>query len=342
MTSWSERADEAQRGLTQFFGADWPQFLNNTYPVTSNATFNYWWLAHVVDVRVDAYRRTGDPHWLAEARRTSENIRARNGGSLFNDYFDDMLWYALALVRLARVDDDPSHLDDARTLFRHIVRHGWNDTGGWSLAWRKTQLDYKNTPANAPLVILAAWLADLDPADDYLEYGAAAFDWLTTHLVGEDGFVADGLNRLGDGAIDHQWQFTYNQGLYIGAAVALGQVTHQGGLLGDACRTARTAIRRLSDGAVFAGEGDGGDEGLFKGIFYRYALDLIEALPPDHPDGVALADFIRAGTDELWHTALRKDGFLAGNDWHAPVVLPVPYSTQVSAIIALEMRARLG
>lgn len=38
------------------------QFLNNFYPTENpeedNKVFNYWWLAHLVEVRLDAYLRT--------------------------------------------------------------------------------------------------------------------------------------------------------------------------------------------------------------------------------------------------------------------------------------------
>jgi len=337
---WSARAEAAQVSLGHFFGAPWPQCLHNTYPPTSDETFNYWWLAHVIDVRVDAYHRSGDPAWLAAAQDTDANIRCRNGG-LFNDYFDDMGWYGLALVRLAAASGEERYLADARRLYRHCLAYGWNDTHGWSLAWRRTQLDYKNTPANGTLAILGAQLAELDPSGDDLSYAEAAFAWLTDTLVGADGFVEDGINRLGDGQIDHQWRFTYNQGLYVGAAIALHRVTGRPGLLETARRTATTAIRCLATDGVFGTEGDGGDEGLFKGVFYRYLMTLIEALPADDPDRAVYAGFIRTGTDRLWETGRHDNRFLAGNDWREPVRLPVAYSTALSALIALEARARL-
>ena len=55
--TWSARADVAQVSLDHFFGTGEPQLLNNTYPCErgDNKAFNYWWLAHVIDVRLDAY-----------------------------------------------------------------------------------------------------------------------------------------------------------------------------------------------------------------------------------------------------------------------------------------------
>ncbi|MFI6428554.1 glycoside hydrolase family 76 protein [Promicromonospora sp. NPDC050880] len=336
---WSARADLAQRSLDHFFGTAEPQLLDNTYPVGDNSTFNYWWLAHVIDVRLDAFARTGDARWLAAARATSANLRGRNGGSLFNDYFDDMLWYALALERLARATGRTEPLDDARSIWDHVVEHGWNDTHGASVAWRKQQLHYKNTPANGPFVILSARLYDHDPRPEYLERGRTAFDWITATLVGPDGFVEDGINREGDGRVDTQWRFTYNQGLYIGAAVALDAVRPEPELVDRAVRTATTALRELAPDGIVGSEGGGGDEGLFKGVLYRYLGTLLDRLGPTAPASGPLVEFVRTSTDRLWETAQRDGHLLAGDDWRHPAQPPVFYSTQLSAIMALELRA---
>lgn len=342
---WGHLADVAQDSLDHFFGAPWPQHLHNSHPAGTGepSTFNYWWLAHVVDVRVDAWERTGDPQWIDRARETVANIVERNGGSLFNDYFDDMLWFALALLRLHEADGDPRPLADAVAIWDHVVEHGWNDQQGPSLAWRKQQLAYKNTPANGPLVILSLRLdrAVADPAGRaFRSYADRALDWLERTLVGPDGFVEDGINREGDGRVDVQWRFTYNQGLYIGALVEQWHATGDPSALTRAVRTARTAVAELSDGAVFRDEGDGGDEGLFKGVFYRYLGTLLAVLR-EGDDRSALEDFARAGTDALVAHGLHDGRLRPGNDWSRPTTAPIPYSTLLSAIMAVEQRWRL-
>lgn len=342
---WSSRADVAQESLDHFFGVPDIQFLANSHPHDRGDTevFNYWWLAHVVDARLDAWLRTGEARWLDAAVAARDNIVERNGGSLFNDYFDDMLWFGLALERLHAATGDQRHLDDARAIWDHVVEHGWNETLGWSLAWRKQQLAYKNTPANGPLVILGARLSALDASGDHLDYAYRAFDWLTANLVGPDGFVEDGVNRNGDGAVDTQWRFTYNQGLYAGAAVELFRLTGDRAFLERAVQTAVTAVRELSDGSVFRDEGDGGDEGLFKGVYYRYLGEVLAVLAdePGFADERALLEaFLRASTDELWRTGVVDGRLRPGNDWSEPAGEWIPYSTAVSAIFAIEQRAR--
>ena len=337
---WDGRAGLAQRSLEFYFGAPGVQLLNNRHPLApgDNDVFNYWWLAHVIDARVDAYHRTGDEAWLRRARAVRDNILLRNNGSPINDYFDDILWYALAVLRLSdAAGGDPQLRDEAIRIWRHVRDHGWNDHEGGGVAWRVQQPYYKNTPANGPFIILSARLFARTKEPAYLEWARRTMDWLEGHLVRPDGFVEDGVNRLGDHAIDTAWRFTYNQGLYIGARVELARVTGEPVHLPRATRTAHTAIAELAPDGVFLDEGEGGDEGLFKGIFYRYATDLAVTT-----GDAELSRFLLSCADRLWTDCLRPDSLLAGNDWRRPPEGPVHFSTQLSAIMATEACALLA
>ncbi len=343
---WGRRADVAQRSFDHWFRAPEPQRWHNTHPAGDDTVFNYWWLAHVVDVRVDAWHRTGDRSWLEEAASVADHIRDRNEGTPFNDYFDDMLWYALALLRVHRAGGDPDHLARAVELWDHVVAEGWNTTHGESLAWRKQSLQYKNTPANGPLIILSARLHQVTGEERYLPYATKALAWLEEHLVEPGGFVHDGVNREGDGVVDREWRFTYNQGLYIGALLALEAVTGERSLLERAERTALTALAELSEDGVFRVEGDGGDEGLFKGVAYRYLGLLTDRLAAVDGEASAatrerLVRFVRNGTDVLWSNCVVDGHLLPANDWQQPPTAPLPYSSLLSAIKATELRARL-
>ena len=77
--------------------------MNNVYPLRDekeNETFNYWWIAHLVDVRIDAYLRTNDTAYLQQAEETYHYNKARNHNTLLHEFYDDMLWNALAGLRL--------------------------------------------------------------------------------------------------------------------------------------------------------------------------------------------------------------------------------------------------
>jgi predicted alpha-1,6-mannanase (GH76 family) len=350
---WSARADVGQVSLDHFFGTGEPQLLNNTYPSgrRDNKTFNYWWLAHVIDVRLDAYERSGDRKWLGAAEATYRNVLARNRGSFLNDFFDDMLWCGMAILRLHDATGNSRYLDDAEAIWAHVVEFGWNDEHGYSVAWRKRRPHYKNTAANGPFVIFSCRLAQhrpdpsripdpqYSPETQYIQYAQSAYDWLTNNLVDRhSGFVADGINR--DGRIDTQLRFTYNQGLYVGAAVELSHLTGNRQFLQQASRTALTAIEELATGGLFRNEGDG-DGGLFKGVYYRYVGLLLADLDPGSATALTLARFFRSSTDALWKSSFRNDFLLAGTDWSKAPSGKVAYTNQLSAIMALEQRARL-
>ncbi|MFC4453990.1 glycoside hydrolase family 76 protein [Deinococcus sonorensis] len=297
--------------------------------------FHYWWQAHGLDVLVDAFERDGDGRHLAQAARLLEAV-VRENGSLTNDYYDDMLWLALACLRAWDAGGDPRFRDAALTLWDDI-QGGWNDHCGGGITWRKPQLDYKNTPANAPAIILATRLYARLGREEDLAWARRLYRWQVEHLVDPDtGFVWDGLNRLGDGELDRDWAFTYCQGVQIGAALELHAVTGERSLLDAARRTVAAARARLADPATLAlpDEGDG-DAGLFKGILARY-----------------LAQFARVADDEPTRTWLTRNAALAwqhrdaalgvcSTSWTAAPGTPVELSAALSGVMLFEAAAWL-
>ena len=101
------------------------------------------------------------------------------------------------------------------------------------------------------------------------------------------------------------------------------------------------AVRELGAGGVFADEGAGGDEGLFKGVYYRYLGVLLAQLDPECEEAVTLSAFVRSSTDRLWETGYDGQWLLASDDWRHRQDGSVFYSTQLSAIMATELRAKL-
>ncbi|WP_382306282.1 glycoside hydrolase family 76 protein [Herbiconiux sp. UC225_62] len=401
--SWGTRAERAQDALTAEFGTRLRRGgLRNTAPwrLRQAFAFNYWWLAHAIEVRVDAFERSGHADALGSARRILELVRRRNGGTLVNDYFDDMGWMAIALLRLHAASGERRFLDDAIGLWEHIGRAGRTAGHGAAVAWRAQQLDYENAPTNGAFALLSARLFAVTGDAAHARAAQEAVDWIETTLIDPaTGILADGVNRLGDGRIDTAWVFSYNQGLYVGALVemagwtgwtdrergagrAAGAGTEAGraagagagagraagaeagagaadrtegvggALAGDqalarAERTAVAAVQLLAPNGVITGENSrldqrgGGDIGLFKGIFVRYVGELIARLPRESEGRPVLVEFVRASTDALWSGIRRSPDVRAGDDWSRPAPPVTFLSTQLSAVMALETRARL-
>ncbi|MBF4463138.1 MULTISPECIES: glycoside hydrolase family 76 protein [unclassified Rathayibacter] len=339
-TSTSSRADAAQESLERFFAAPVLGY-HMSYPTSLRADleFNYWWLAHAIDAAVDAFERTGDEAHLERARRVHRAIRLRNGGRLVNGYFDDMMWLGGALARLGEATGDGRWLDRADRLWRFAVERGWNVRHGASLAWRRRQLDYKNAPANGPFAILGARLERLRP-DGREELARTAFDWMHVRLRDDaSGFVADGIGREGGSERD-DWAFSYNHGVYIGAALALHRLRPDPRLVAHASLTALDLLDRLAPEGVFVEQG-AGDGALFGGIAYRHLVDL--ALDADTEPKVSgrLRAFVSGSVDTLWSTSERRGLLLAGPRWDAPPRLPATLSAELGAVLATEAAAAL-
>lgn len=330
--TWAELAARSSRALQDGYWNPVTCLFETTYPATPTETFHYWWQAHALDVLVDAFERSGEPIHLLRAEQLLQGMIKRNSGVITNDYYDDMQWLALALLRLYDVTKNESYLAHVQTLWQDI-QTGWNAHCGGGIAWRKPQLDYKNTPANAPAVILAARLYQRFHHDDDLEWARNIYTWLQSHLVDpETGFVWDGMNRLGDGHIDKDWKFTYCQGVVIGAGLELFKATRNETYLRHSEKTAQAGLEHLCDKNGLLPDEGSADGGLFKGILVRY-LTLLQL---EKPNAKRVA-VLRANGEALLalHTPL------AGTNWRIKPQGAVDLSAALSGVMLVEALAKL-
>jgi predicted alpha-1,6-mannanase (GH76 family) len=331
-TNWLMLAARSSEALQECYWNPVTCLFENSYGPSTDKRFHYWWQAHALDSLIDAFEQTENNTYLSKADSLLQGIVVQNKGSITNDYYDDMQWLALALLRLYDVTREKKYLEHVQTLWQDI-QTGWNEHCGGGIAWRKMQVDYKNTPANAPAIILAARLYQRfqDKAD--FELALKIYVWLQKNLVDpETGFVWDGMNRLGDGKIDKDWKFTYCQGVVIGSGLELYHITKDKMYLQQAERTARVALEVLCDDEGTLPDESGGDGGLFKGIFVRYLTLLLLEKP-----------FAR-GVEVLRHNGNLVAGLkseLAGTNWKRELQDSIELSTALSGVMLLESLAKL-
>jgi Predicted glycosyl hydrolase len=336
---WAARAEEAQQALEQLY---WNSSIN-MYDIeipcpdgACNTIFHYWWMAHAVDALADGLNRTGHADYRVRLDAFYEGILQRNNGAWPNELYDDMEWMAIAWLRAFQATGAEKYKAAALLLWEDI-RTGWNDHVDGGIAWQKSQLDYKNTPANAPAVILAARLYQAFGREEDLAWAHNIYNWLKAKLVDPaTGFVWDGLNRTGDGSIDKDWKFTYCQGVFIGAGVELYRITKDAGYLRDAERTAKAACDELLREGLWPDEGDG-DGGLFKGILVRYLGELasVSAEPAE------LAALLELQGQALWTHGRDTVRNVFSTSWGVQPEERVTLSTQLSGIMLLEQLAVL-
>jgi len=339
---WSERAEWLQERLYANYRDDESGILAQWHPGAAakpGDNFYYWWQAHVIDVWMDGYERSQDRAYLERIDSLASHLRRINGDTFLHNYYDDMEWLALALLRVYDATGDRLYRERVSELWTDI-RTAWNSHMGGGMAWKKDQLDYKNTPANAPAAILATRLHQRfgDPED--LAWARRIYAWNREHLVDpQTGFVWDGINRLGDGAIDKEWTFTYCQGVMIGAGLELHACTGEASYLADAAQTAAATRARYVDPQTGMLPDEGIDDtGLFKGILVRYIARMLLQTEEE----TAWRHILLRNGETLWSSGLDPETGLAGPSWETRPDGAVQLSVQLSAVMLVEALARLA
>lgn len=332
--NWPSIADSSYNSLVANFYNASGKYYNENH--TGANTFHYWRNAHALDVLLDAYIRKNDPQIKARMDELLEGMKTRNGNTYINHFYDDMEWMALACIRAFEVTSDAKYKNVAELLWTDI-KGGWDDTWGGGIYWNKERKN-KNTPANAPAGIIAARMYQLNRHPEDLDWARKIYQWQKTNLVDPvTGLVWDGLDGTGT---NKNWKFTYNQGVYMGAAVELYKITGEQVYLNDALKTANNSLTGdLTQGNVMKDEG-GGDGGLFKGILVRYMLLLITDGNLPATDAGKFVSFLKVNAETLWLQATVRPQVLFGSKWNA-TGSTIDLSTQLSGAMLMEAAAQL-
>ena len=101
------------------------------YDSNGNTTFHYWPQAHALDVLTDAYLRTEDAKYKTYFDQWFEGVKIKNGNSFRNDYYDDMEWNALAILRAYQATKEQKYKEAALQIWDYI-KVGWNEKNAGS------------------------------------------------------------------------------------------------------------------------------------------------------------------------------------------------------------------
>lgn len=328
--------------------AGWPSVPNQRL----HGHWNYWWQAHLLDCLVDAQLRAPSPERARLIGRLVRGVRLRNLGSWTNDYYDDIAWLGLALLRASAATGIA--VDEAVTPIVEQLRAGWTDHAGGGVWWRRRDT-FKNVPANGPAaILLARWSrAGGERAD--LQRARSITQWMESTLVDPNtGLLWDGLYTDADGAVGEivTTVYTYCQGVFLGACLELAPGDTSGVWLQRAERTVDAVAAGVARDGVLVGQG-GGDGGLFAGILARYlalAALVMPTLGAVGAGGLA-ANLVRSSADAAWHSrAVARGGPLFGPSWDIPAAVPASrrdvgaerdLSVQLSGWMVLEAAALL-
>lgn len=326
---WAVYADIMQNKMIEMFWQTYGtgKYLTHSYhinPDSVNRGFNYWWMAHVIDVMADGYERTNDNVYQERMKNIyngmlsyGRNTYGRN--DLWNGYFDDMEWMGLASQRAAKCFLPNSMwntaFNNASVQLWGWIKNGWNSNNGGGIQWVDSQPWSKNACSNAPAIILAARLYNATGSQEYLDWAKRIFDWMNTNLI----FESTGLVKDSYGNEEHSWTLTYNQGTWIGACLELYKITKEQKYYDIAMRTADYAVNDYAKfspyGILYNNEG-GGDGGLFKGIFMRYLSQWILSGELDEERELKFVAYFIENGKSLWESAVSYNNGLVGNKWY--------------------------
>lgn len=336
--NWATAADSAQQALTtQFWSTEEKYYKHNN---DNNTSFDYWWNAHALDVLVDGYIRTKDAAYTARMKDLLTGMHKKNGDKWENNYYDDMEWLAIACIRAYEATKDIPFKNLAQELWT-MIKTGWSDVHGGGIMWAKDHPNSKNSCANGPAIIIAAKLYKLNKNADDLAWAKKIYNWQLATLIDTTRSLAyDNFENRKESAM-----YTYNQGTWLGGALELYTITKDKQYLQAAIRNANYVIndtQRFSPNGILKGEGSG-DGGLFKGIFIRYFVQLIQHGKLNNYTKSLYLKYIKANGESLLTKATYRPEYLFGSNW---VTMPgspkMDCSIQLSGIMLIEALALLN
>ncbi len=212
------------------------------------------------------------------------------GGDMF---YDDNEWVGLAKVQRYLQTGDAAALARAKEIFA-LVRSGWDTDSGHAapggVFW--TQADWshdRNTVSNMPGAQLALRLHQITGEADYLDWARRFYDWTNSHLQSPTGLYWDHLDL--QGTIE-KTVWSYNQGVPVGVAVLLYQVTRDRAYLRQAERVAAASYAYyVTQGRLFT------QPVFFNSIFFKNLL-LLESVTGKDTYHRAMAAY----ADQVWDT----------------------------------------
>lgn len=335
---WGEAADSSSTALITSFWNVGEKYFN--YDSNGKNEFHYWPQAHALDVLVDAYLRTGDDFYKTCFDPWYEGVRRKNGNTFQNDYYDDMEWIALAMLRTWQATGDEKFKNTALEIWEYI-KPGWSDYAGGGIAWVKSQPYSKNACSNGPACILAARLYQLFGDEANKEWALKIYDWEKATLFNaNNGMVLDNIN--GNTGEKTNWVFTYNQGTFVGSAVELHKITGEKAYINDAVLAANYTLNSLVNAADALLKDEGtGDGGLFKGIFVRYFAELIRQERLDASDKKRYLQFLEHNAGTLWQQGTNKSSVLFAPYWKNKPTSQTGLTEQLSGCMMIEAAAQL-
>ena len=281
-------ADQATRAYTAFLDHYWDPDAQYFFTYSDHEIHvehavgpqdgrytDYWWEAQLWGMVMDRYQATGDPDARAKIDQVYDGFRAAYPDFSANDYNDDIGWWAAGAVRAYELTGEHRFLDASKDFYGYIAQFE-DTTYGGGLWWKNVDvgdgtLNEKNVATNGTAIQTALRLYHATGDTNYRAQAVRLYDWLRTDFD-RDGHLRDNVSHDGE---FKDYDFTYNQGQFAGAALQMYLVTHDRAYLHDATRAVDWAVDNLTVSGTFRDEGSA-DGAAFKAVLTRVMRELID------------------------------------------------------------------
>lgn len=343
--NWTTAADSSSLNLANIYWNATRKHFNNDNVGSYNSN-DYWPEAHGLDVLVDAYKRTNNDVYKQRIYDFYDGVKAKNGNSFYNYYFDDMGWHGMAHLRALAATGDLRYEQSSKALWQWIA-DGWDDADGGGIPWNHDRKSGKGMPSNGPAAIIAAlrWQkygeSEVINGHNNLVWLTKIYDWIKENCVVQQS------GRVYEVFADTKGDWTYDAATYIGAAVEFYKITGDKVYLNDAIKSAdwatstlvNTNNKVLSDWA----EQEDHDVNLFKGIFIRYFTELIRTKDVPEMTRKRYINFLKNSGQFLWNEGTAKTPVVlfGYHWWQAPTTGKAALRAQLSGAMLMESLALL-
>jgi hypothetical protein len=347
----ADRAASSYAALKKYFGTGNGLLLEEYPNPSTNNPYSYVWpysqatiaalnlsgipgRGYAYDAEVRARLAGLAPYWNAGTTPPGYDSYVRaplgQGGDKF---YDDNEWIGLSLIQNFKSTGNRASLSRADQIFQ-LVTHGWDTdpthpcAGGvfWTQApWSQD----RNTVSNGPGAELGLHLYLLTGKRSYLDWAKRMYDWTNGCLLAPNGLYWDHVDLAGT---IEKTQWSYNQGVMLGASTLLYVATRDPKYLRNARSIASAALAFYQ-----AGKGFTGQPAEFNSIFFKNLL-ILDAVHPDRSYRAAMSAY----ADQVWTTYRDPaSGLFRFNGTQPVSLLQQASMTQTYALLAWPRAAYL-
>lgn len=347
--NWESAADSATTVLVNHYWSTERHvftLINDDFDFTQSVDYTYWQEAHAMDVIIDAYLRTGDkkysdmfPLWYEGVKKC--NWQDRNG--FRGEYYDDTAWIAMTIMRMYEATKEDKYLETAKDLWAYL-QGAWDDENG-GLAWTVKKRNSKNACTMGPATILGVHIYNVTKDQADLEWAKKIYEWEYDNLYNPaSGAVYDNYNT--DTQELSTTTLSYNQGTFGGAAYALYKATGEQSYLQTARKAfyyGMTSSNIIDTGNnIIRDEGNNHNNELFKGIYMRYLVQILDEPALESIYRNKFATFLNNNAETAWRNGVKKNDLQMyfSSNWAQPITGSTSnMECQVAGCTLLEARA---